>query len=140
MKAVLDTQVWLDWLVFRDPGVDVLRGAHAAGRLRVVIDEACEAELARVLSYDLGRFTLDPDARQRCLASVRDIALRVACGSVPDLPECRDPDDQKFLVLAAHAGADLLVTKDLALLALSGRPLPFRIAQPRDCAPLLAAQ
>jgi uncharacterized protein len=140
MKAVLDTQVWLDWLVFRDPGVEVLRGAHAAGRLHIVIDEACEAELARVLAYDLGRFTLDPEARQRCLAGVRDIAQRISGGTAPDLPRCRDADDQKFLVLAAHARVDLLVTKDLALLALSGHPLSFRVVRPGDCGALLRAR
>jgi putative PIN family toxin of toxin-antitoxin system len=140
MKAVLDTQVWLDWLVFGDPSVEALRSAHAAGRLRVVIDAPCEAELARVLSYDFGRFTLDPDARRRCLAGVRDIAQRVASGPALDLPRCRDPDDQKFLVLAAHARADLLITKDLALLALSGRPLPFKVVRPGTCAALLSAR
>jgi len=55
------------------------------------------------------------------------------------LPVCRDRDDQKFLELAAAAGADCLVTKDRELLALSrrrkaqvGRSVPFRILHPDE--------
>lgn len=36
------------------------------------------------------------------------------------LPVCRDPDDQKFLVLAHVGKADVLVTGDRALLLLAG--------------------
>ena len=54
--------------------------------------------------------------------------------SVPgtDLPKCRDPDDQKFLEAAAAARADVLITKDVALLELARRKLPFRILTPSD--------
>jgi uncharacterized protein len=137
VQVVLDTQVWLDWLVFEDPGMAFLRGAHAAGLVRIVIDEACESELARVLAYDFGRFTLAPAAQLRCRAKVREIAHLLPADTAPPLPRCRDPDDQKFLELAALASADLLVTKDLALLALSGHPLPFRIVRPVDCRALI---
>ena len=137
IRIVLDTQVWLDWLVFDDPGIVLLREARAARLIRVMIDDACEAELVRVLDYDFGRFTLAPEAQQRCKASVREIADRVPAATAPALPSCRDPDDQKFLELAAIAQADLLVTKDLALLALAERPLPFRIVRPIDCGALV---
>jgi hypothetical protein len=43
---VLDTQVWIDWLVFDDASTLALRAA--AERAEIVIDAACEAELARV--------------------------------------------------------------------------------------------
>ena len=49
---------------------------------------------------------------------------------VLSLPRCRDADDQKFLVLAALCGADLLVTRDKLLLKLARhrhRPPPFGI-------------
>ena len=56
-RVVLDTNAWLDWLVFDDPGVAALRAAVEAGRAEAWIDAACEAELERVLAYPLGRFT-----------------------------------------------------------------------------------
>jgi putative PIN family toxin of toxin-antitoxin system len=133
MRMVLDTQVWIDWLVFDDPSTLALRAA--AERAEIVIDAACEAELARVLAYPLGRRRLDESARAACLERLRCIA-RFVDETLPEarraeLPACRDRDDQKFLELALAARADLLVTRDRALLDLARhRRLPFRILAP----------
>ena len=140
LRLVLDTNVWLDWLVFGDPSVAPLKSAVADGRAEILIDPACEAELARVLAYDLGRHSLDAAAQAACLAECRRIARK--SGSDPDspgwgltpvfLPRCADPGDQIFLEAALAARADFLVTKDRALLELGrrGRPVPFRIVTP----------
>ena len=131
MKVVLDTNIWLDWLVFADPGVAPLRAAFEAGRIQIFIDEACEAELARVLGYPLQKKILDAAGQQACMAECKRIARRIARGKPPAaLPRCRDADDQKFLEAAAAAGADFLVTKDAALLELARRGLMFRIIKP----------
>jgi hypothetical protein len=53
------------------------------------------------------------------------------------LPHCSDPDDQKFLELASASNADVLVSKDQALLELANRGLPFRIADPRRVSAVL---
>jgi uncharacterized protein len=132
LTAVLDTQVWLDWLVFDDPSVVAIRDARESGRLRIVIDEACEAELVRVLAYDFGKFTLEPAAQGECIARCRRLATRVAGGRVAKLPQCRDPDDQKFLELASGAGAQVLISKDQAVLALAPQVAQFRILAPKD--------
>jgi putative PIN family toxin of toxin-antitoxin system len=135
-RLVLDTNVWLDWLVFEEPALAPLRAAHAAGRVEIVMDEACEAELARVLAYDLGKHTIGAQAQAQCLERCRSLAKRLAVTSVETasgsqgLPRCSDPHDQKFLELALASGADILVTKDQALLELARRKLPFRIAAP----------
>ena len=129
-RVVLDTNAWLDWLVFRDPGVSAIREAVSAGTAELWIDEACEAELARVLAYPLGRFTLDAAAQEKALAEARALAKRWDDPARDaKLPVCRDPDDQKFLALAAACGAQVLVTKDLELLRLARR-VPFRILTP----------
>jgi putative PIN family toxin of toxin-antitoxin system len=137
VRIVLDTQVWLDWLVFDDPSVRPLREAQAAGRAEIVIDAACEAELVRVLAYDLGKRSLEPDEQTRCIARCRGVAKRLAAGAVgAALPRCRDADDQKFLELAAAAGAQFLVSKDQALLELARRVAAFRIVTPAELGPL----
>ena len=122
LRLVLDTQVWLDWLVFDDASSAPIRALLAADRAEIFIDEACEAELERVLGYRLGRLTLDPAARAACLARVRALAKRVATDLSSEeraaLPRCSDPDDQKLLELSYAARADCLVTRDRALLAL----------------------
>lgn len=55
------------------------------------------------------------------------VALRVSGAS--NLPVCRDPDDQPFLVLAHGGDADVLVTGDKALLELDGKT-GFKIETP----------
>ncbi len=132
VKVVLDTQVWLDWLVFDDPSVLPIREAQAAGRVEIVIDAACEAELVRVLAYDLGKYSLEPDEQTHCIARCRGVSRRVPTGSHGDLPRCKDPDDQKFLELAAGAGARYLITKDQSLLVLASRVTQLRILSPKD--------
>ena len=132
VRVVLDTQVWLDWLVFDDPAAAPIREAHAAGRMEIVIDEACEAELVRVLAYDFGKFTLEPNEQTECVARCRSVARKVAPAAAEGLPKCRDADDQKFLELAAGAGAQVLVSKDQAVLELAPRVTQFRILAPKD--------
>jgi len=140
LRLVLDTNVWLDWLVFGDPGVAPIRAALAAGRIEICIDAACEAELERALGYDLGRLSPGPAAQAACLGECRRIARRIETAA-PEaerarLPVCRDRDDQKFLEAALAAGAGILVTKDRALLELARRRTrgraPFRILAPAD--------
>jgi len=130
VRVVLDTNIWLDWLVFDDPAVGSVRDAQALGRIEIVIDEACESELARVLAYDLGAHTLDPQAQSVCLARCRVVATRVPTPTGRAPAACQDPDDQKFLDLAVAAGASFLVTKDHALLEMSGRLPPVRVVLP----------
>lgn len=142
IRVVLDTNVWLDWLVFEDPAIAPIRDALAAGRVEICIDEACEAELAHALAYDLGRCTLDAAAQADRLAQCRRLACRIDA-PMPQaerarLPACRDADDQKFLEAALAAGAAFLITKDRALLELAPRAgrekqgaIPFRIVTPQ---------
>lgn len=157
MRLVLDTNVWLDWLVFDDAAVAPIRDAVAHGRAEVYINRATEAELERVLAYDLGKRSIDAGAQAKCMERCRSVAkrlqergnesahaaaaaaggaaARVAAGAASaafaGLPRCSDPHDQKFLELALAANADVLVTKDRALLDLARRKLPFRIVAPQ---------
>jgi len=131
LKLVLDTQIWLDWLVFDDPGIRLLRDLAHLGRAEIVIDVACDAELERVLAYDLGKHSISPAAQLAALDQVRRLARRVQVVAVKGLPQCRDPDDQKFIELAAATNANALVTKDRELLRMKRR-LPFRVVTPQD--------
>jgi len=131
LRVVLDTNVWLDWLVFDDPSIAPIKAAVAANRVELFTDTACEAELERALGYDLGKRSVDVAA---CIAECRRVARRIG-SAAPEaerarLPACRDPDDQKFLEAALAARAGFLVTRDRALLELAQRVLPFRILAP----------
>jgi putative PIN family toxin of toxin-antitoxin system len=133
-RLVLDTNIWLDWLVFNDVSLLHIKETVGEGRAEIYIDPACEAELERVLAYDLARHTLDAAAQAACLAECRRIARRIET-QAPEaerrlLARCADPDDQKFLELALAARADALITKDHKLLELARRTRAFRILKP----------
>ena len=134
-RIVLDTNIWLDWLVFNDLSLLHFKKMVSEGQAEIYMDAACEAELERVLAYDLARHTLDAAAQAACLAECRKLARRVDAPAPETerklLPRCIDPDDQKFLELALAARADVLLTKDHKLLELARRTKPFRILTPR---------
>ena len=139
LRLVLDTNIWLDWLVFADAGIAPIQRAIAAGSVCVFMSPACEVELVRVLAYPLSGRALDAAAQASALLQCRAIAHAVdlATGShaISHLPRCADPDDQMFLELARDCRANALITKDRDLLALAARkvqPLPFRIVTPRE--------
>jgi len=76
LRLVLDTNVWLDWLVFDDLDVAPVKAAVAAARAEVFVDEAGEAELVRVLAYPFGNKTLTREAQVACLVECRRISRR----------------------------------------------------------------
>jgi putative PIN family toxin of toxin-antitoxin system len=136
-RLVLDTHVWLDWLVFDDPGIVRIRNIVGTGRAEVYVDAACEEELARVLARGFAKRALDAKAQAECLAVCRRFSTRIDAPAPESaragLPRCADPDDQKFLEAALAAEAHFLITKDRRLLELaSWRGLPFRILTPRE--------
>lgn len=115
--AVLDTNVLLDLWLFRDPVVEPLRTALAAGVVRAFRSPATDAEFAEVL----GRpelFSIAPDRQALLLEQWQAAATPAeATRSAPWV--CRDPLDQKFLDLAVSVRAGWLITKDRDLLKLA---------------------
>jgi putative PIN family toxin of toxin-antitoxin system len=118
---VLDTQAWLDLLVFDDPRVDALRTALQEGAAVALMDPRMHAELVRVLGYP----ALSLDAARAAVVA-RDASLLSQRVDLPDplpagLPRCRDPDDQMFVELAIIARVDALLSRDRALLRMARR-------------------
>lgn len=127
----LDTNVVLDLLHFDDATARPLREALEAGRVRCVVTDATLDEWRRVLGYP--EFALDATRQAALLARYQSLAVRLDAVDVPDMPRCSDPDDQKFLELAAAARAQGLVSKDRALLKLRRRCAPqFRVMTPAE--------
>jgi putative PIN family toxin of toxin-antitoxin system len=136
-RIVLDTNVCLDLFVFRDPRWQSLLGALQQGALQAVTRADCRMEWLVVLRYP----HLPLDDASRLLASaafdalIRPIEPTAPTQSAAPLPLCRDRDDQKFLELARDAGAEVLITKDKALLKLARRTSRaglFRILSPEQ--------
>jgi putative PIN family toxin of toxin-antitoxin system len=119
--VVLDTNVLLSLFVFADSRYAPLRGRLESGAWRALTDSRCLHEFQRVLAYPM--FSLDAAAQLAAYDAYARLATVVAAplADPVDLPECEDPDDQKFLELARDGKAQWLVTSDKALLKLGRR-------------------
>lgn len=121
-RVVLDTNVLLSMYVFADSRFARLRSRIESGEWQAVTNEACFAELRRVLGYPL--FALSAEQQRLALAAYDASVVRMAApvaGAIVSLPRCSDRDDQKFLELARDCAADWLVTADKALLRMARR-------------------
>ena len=124
-RLVLDTNTVLALWMFRDPALTALREWIEAGGCRLYSRADALEELRRVLAYR--QFGLDEPTQTRILRAYRERTLNAADRSplpaaLPDLPRCRDEDDQKFLEIAQASAADYLLTRDKALLRLRRHP------------------
>jgi len=125
-RVVLDSNIWVDILIFDDAIARPIRAALEAGRLEAIISPACREELRRVLDYpQFARYAIDAEAAlawvDRVTHSVADPEDAQRTGGEAFVPRCKDRDDQKFLALADAAGVAYLVSKDRAVLKLKRR-------------------
>jgi putative PIN family toxin of toxin-antitoxin system len=138
LRFVLDTNVVLDLFHWANTDAVPIMAALEAGRIECCADQRTLDELQRVLTYPQLKMT--PEMMAERYARYSGLVRLVEAGEAPPLPRCKDRDDQKFLELAARCGADILVSKDKALLRLRGRTtLGFRILKPDAASALLAA-
>jgi predicted nucleic acid-binding protein len=124
VEIVLDTNVLLDWLVFRNPVTGALQAELDAGRLRWTVSAPMLQELGYVLTPALlARWQVEPEAPWQ---TVRRYASEVAAPE-PLGPgrrlRCSDRDDQIFIDLALTRRCRWLLTRDRALLKLARRAL-----------------
>lgn len=139
LRFVLDTNVVLDLFHWANSDAVPIMAALEAGRIACLADERTLDELQRVLTYP--QLKLTPAMIAERYARYSGLVQRFPSGEAPPLPRCKDRDDQKFLELAAHCEAHILVSKDKALLKLRGRTkLGFRIMKPGAASALLAEQ
>ena len=119
---VLDTNVVLDWLLFRNPSCDALNAALVAGDVRWIASAAMREELAHVLARGtLGKWRPDLTALwarwdQHC----NEVPAAPPLGAAAAL-RCSDPDDQKFIDLAVAGKARWLLSHDRAVQRLARR-------------------
>ncbi|UCV12773.1 putative toxin-antitoxin system toxin component, PIN family [Dechloromonas denitrificans] len=138
LRLVLDTNVVLDLFHWANLDAVPIMAALEAGRIECFADERTMDELQRVLTYP--QLKLTPDMIVERYQRYSALITLVPPGEAPPLPRCKDRDDQKFLELTARCGADILVSKDKALLRLRGRTkLGFRIMKPDAASACLVA-
>jgi len=137
LRLVLDTNVVLDLFHWANTDAVPIMAALEAGQIQCFADARTLDELQRVLTYPQLKMT--PKMIVERYARYSSLIQMVDAGEAPKLPRCKDRDDQKFLELAARCEANLLVSKDKALLRLRGRTtLNFQILKPDAASVLLA--
>ncbi len=136
LRLVLDTNVVLDLFHWANTDAVPIMAALEAGRIACFADRRTLDELQRVLTYP--QLKLTPAMIADRYARYSGLVQMHPEGDSPPLPRCKDRDDQKFLELSARCQADLLVSKDKALLKLRGRTkLGFQIVKPAAAASLI---
>lgn len=129
-RHVLDTNVLLSALLFRSASMSWPRTAWQSESILPLASRDTVSELLRVLAYP--KFGLTAPDRDDLLADYlpwcETITIPVPPPAVPD---CRDPFDQPFLLLALAGRADALVTGDRDLLELAA-VFPIPILTPAD--------
>jgi putative PIN family toxin of toxin-antitoxin system len=118
-RVVIDTNVYVSRLL-REASVPGQAVGRAWREAATLVSVATLEELRAVLRRrKLARY-FQPAKLEPYLEKVRSIATYVQVSTA--IRACRDPRDDKFLEVAVHGRADLIVTGDADLLALS----PFR--------------
>jgi putative PIN family toxin of toxin-antitoxin system len=140
-RIVLDTNVCLDLFVFNDPRWAGLLAALESGAVQAITRADCRDEYLIVLHYK--HLPLDEASRPLSAASF-DRLIKVVAPEpkLVRLPVCTDKDDQKFLEVARDGAAEILITKDKALLKLARKTANagmFRIMVPEAWLKLEAA-
>jgi putative PIN family toxin of toxin-antitoxin system len=129
-RVVLDTNVVLSALVFRNNAAGRLRRAWQEGVCQPLASAATVQELLRVLAYP--KFRLTAEEQEELLADYLPYAKSVRMPDpLPEVPDCRDPFDRPFLQLAVAGRASMLVSGDRDLLALAGQTC-FVIVSPAE--------
>lgn len=121
-RLILDTNIWLDWLVFTDPLILPIQAAVSGKKVDLVGTQSMWDELADVLTR--------PYLADRLFARFKHVndALAVwnqhttLCLPAPEASlHCKDNDDQIFVDLALATTPTILVSKDRAVLSLAKR-------------------
>jgi len=116
LRVVIDTNLVLSALVF-GKNTAKLRLAWQSDRFISLASKETITELIRVLAYP--KFKLTRMEQEHLLSDYLPYCDTVLMPSLlPLIPECRDPFDVPFLVLALVGRADYLVTGDRDLLCL----------------------
>lgn len=139
--VVVDTNVALDWLVFRNPAVEPLFERIGAGDLRWLACDRMRDELAHVLSRGVGgRHAAEDTAKVLATWGKLPTLLPAPVPGAQQRLHCSDADDQVFIDAAVVWQARWLVTRDRALLRLAKRARRFgvEVLPPERCLVALA--
>lgn len=127
-RVVLDTHVLMECFFWRDAKVAPLREGLCSGDFVAILARDTFLELSGVLSRP--QFGATEETIREILQGVRQCGALVAESELEAVAlkvRCRDPEDQKFLVVAAASHARALLTRDRLLFKAAKKLRPLGI-------------
>jgi len=116
-RLVLDTNVILDLLVFKDPSAERIRLLLDAKLVDAVRAPTSMAELMDVIGRPA--FKLNREDQATILEAWESSSRLLENAAIEPAPfTCRDPDDQVFIDMAYSIRPSFLLSKDLRVLEL----------------------
>lgn len=132
-RLVLDTNVILDLLVFKDPAAEPIRLALEAKQADAVRTAASLLELMDVIGRPA--FMLSPEEQEVIIQTWVSSTRVLENAAIERAPfACRDLDDQVFIDMAYSVRPALLFSKDRRVLELQRRALREQIEISNDYA------
>jgi putative PIN family toxin of toxin-antitoxin system len=125
-RLVLDTNVILDLLVFKDPSTEPIRILLDANQVDAVRTPASMAELIDVIGRPT--FKLSQADQEIIVQTWESSSILIEDTANESAPfTCRDPDDQVFLDMAYSIRPAFLLSKDLRVLELHAIAKPHGV-------------
>jgi putative PIN family toxin of toxin-antitoxin system len=116
-RLVLDTNVILDLLVFKDPAIEPIRLALDTKQVDAVRTPSSMAELIDVIGRPA--FKLSQEDQANIVQAWESRSRLIENSTIEPAPfTCRDPDDQVFIDMAYSIRPAFLLSKDLRVLEL----------------------
>ena len=126
--AVIDTNTWLDLLLFRNPGCNALAHALKEGSVVAIATQEMQDELQEVLRRPIF-LARHPDPSS-LWPVMQKWTRTVPAPAFLSGPACKDKADQKFIDLAVTYPARFLISKDQAILRLAHKMKPCQTGLP----------
>ncbi len=142
-KVILDTNTWLDWLLFNDISVTEIRERCNNKTIHLIATLRMRDELALVLIRPQFTKHFNETRQPEQLLAEFDALVEIVQAppaleivKTPSHPLiCKDPDDQIFIDLALASSPCVLVSKDKLVLAVAKRLKKWLVAQEAENRP-----
>lgn len=126
-KYILDTNIWLDWLVYNDASLTTFVREYEAASFGIVYTTEMLTEFAIVIRR--AAFKRSKIEQRALIDKFKSLATLVELPAEPIRSglKCHDPADQIYLDAAFFFKVDGLISKDKLVLALKNKAAKHQI-------------
>jgi putative PIN family toxin of toxin-antitoxin system len=115
-KVVLDSNIFISFLISHKPPISTILGLWQRGDLAVCYSPEIVDELERALKYPKIRKLISDSESESLIDAVKTLGILVIPSE--SVGVCRDKEDNKYLEVCQESGSNFLISGDNDLLAL----------------------